>query len=148
MAIVIPDPEYTLRGVTGEAFGRSYHLLSPTVIGRAPECDVTINAPGLSRRHARLRPTFDGLAIEDLRSANGTFLNGQRIATATARAGDEVAFDQLRFRVYAAAGKQEARPQTGRRTSSSRGWIYWTLLVVAALGAVAALALWPAVGSN
>ena len=40
MAIVIPDPEYTLRGVAGEVFGRSYHLLSPTVIGRAPECDI------------------------------------------------------------------------------------------------------------
>ena len=143
MAIVIPDPEYTLRGVTGEAFGRSYHLLSPTVIGRAPECDITINATGLSRRHARLRPTGDGLAIEDLRSANGTFVNGQRIATATARVGDEVAFDQLRFRVYAAAGKQGAATASHARASSSRGWIHWTLLAVAAIGAVATLALWP-----
>jgi hypothetical protein len=143
MAIVIPDPEYTLRGVAGEAFGRSYHLLSPTVIGRAPECDITINATGLSRRHARLRPTFDGLAVEDLRSANGTFLNGKRIATATARVGDEVTFDQLRFRVYAAAGKQGAAPTSHTRASSSRGWIHWTLLAVAAIGAVAALALWP-----
>jgi pSer/pThr/pTyr-binding forkhead associated (FHA) protein len=143
MAIVIPDPEYTLRGVAGEVFGRSYHLLSPTVIGRAPECDITINATGLSRRHARLRPTFDGLAIEDLRSANGTFVNGQRIATATARVGDEVAFDQLRFRVYAAAGKQGAATPSQARASSSRGWIYWSLLAVVATGAVAALALWP-----
>jgi predicted component of type VI protein secretion system len=143
MAIVIPDPEYTLRGVAGEVFGRSYHLLSPTVIGRAPECDITLNATGLSRRHAQLRPTFDGLAIEDLRSANGTFLNGQRIATATARVGDEVAFDQLRFRVYAAAGKHRAATSSHTRTSSSRGWIYWTLLAVVAIGAVAVLALWP-----
>jgi len=141
MAIVIPDPEYTLRGVAGEVFGRSYHLLSPTVIGRAPECDITINATGLSRRHARLRPTGDGLAIEDLRSANGTFVNGKRIATATARVGDEVAFDQLRFRVYAAAGKQGAATASHTRTSSSRGWVYWTLLAVAVMGAVAALAL-------
>ena len=143
MAIVIPDPEYTLRGVAGEVFGRSYHLLSPTVIGRAPECDITINATGLSRRHARLRPTFDGLAIEDLRSANGTFLNGKRIATATARVGDEVTFDQLRFRVYAAVGKRDAAPASHRPASSSRGWIYWTLFAAAAIGAVAALALWP-----
>lgn len=143
MAIVIQDPEYTLRGVAGEAFGRSYHLLSPTVVGRAPECDITISAPGLSRRHARLRPTFDGLAIEDLRSANGTFLNGQRIATGTARVGDEVAFDQLRFRVYAAAGKQDASLSARKQAGSSRGWIYWTLLAVAAMGAAAAFALWP-----
>ena len=143
MAIVIPDPEYTLRGVAGEVFGRSYHLLSPTVIGRAPECDITLSATGLSRRHARLRPTFDGLAIEDLRSANGTFVNGKRIATATARVGDEVAFDQLRFRVYAAGGKQGAATPSHARAGSSRSWIYWTLLAVVATGAVAALALWP-----
>ncbi|KQY54936.1 FHA domain-containing protein [Lysobacter sp. Root494] len=147
MAIVIPDPEYTLRGVAGEAFGRSYQLLSPTVIGRAPECDISITVPGLSRRHARLRPTRDGLEIEDLRSANGSFINGQRIAIAVARIGDEVTFDQLRFRVYAAPGKQDAARPAGRRASPSRGWIYWTL-AVAAIGALAALALLPGAWPN
>ena len=144
MAIVIPDPEYTLRGVTGEAFGRSYHLLAPTVIGRAPECDITINAPGLSRRHARLRPTRDGLEIEDLRSANGSFLNGQRIATATARAGDEITFDQLRFRVHAITGKpgkQDTAQAPNNLANPSRSWIYWTLLALASTGAIAAFAL-------
>lgn len=141
MAIVIPDPEYTLRGVAGEAFGRTYHLLSPTVIGRAPECDITINAPGLSRRHARLRPTRDGLEIEDLRSANGSFLNGQRIATATARTGDEITFDQLRFRVHAIAGKQDAAQAPNNMANSSRRRVYWTLLALASTGAIAAFAL-------
>ena len=140
MAIVIPDPQYVLRGVAGEAFGRTYHLLSPTVVGRTPECDISIDAPGLSRMHARLRPSRDGLEIEDLRSTNGSFLNGKRIAAGTARPGDEIAFDQLRFRVFAASVKQEDAPPAPR-TRPSRGWIGWAILGVAATGVVAALAL-------
>lgn len=145
MAIVIPDPQYVLRGVAGEAFGRTYHLLSPTVVGRTAECDISIDAPGLSRMHARLRPSRDGLEIEDLRSTNGSFLNGKRIAAGTARPGDEIAFDQLRFRVFAAAVKQEdAPPAPARghtRPSHGWGWIGWAILGVAATGVVAALAL-------
>lgn len=147
MAIVIPDPQYVLRGVAGEAFGRTYHLLSPTVVGRAPECDISINAPGLSRTHARLRPTHDGLEIEDLRSANGSFLNGQRIATGTARPGDEIAFDQLRFRVYAPSKQDTAQPVRGR-AGSSRGWIYWAILGIVAIAAAAAFALLPEARQN
>lgn len=143
MAIVIPDPQYVLRGVAGEAFGRTYHLLAPTVVGRAPECDISINAPGLSRTHARLRPTRDGLEIEDLRSANGSFLNGQRIAAGTARPGDEIVFDQLRFRVYAAPVNQESAQPARGRAGPSRSWIYWAILGIVAIGAAAALALLP-----
>ena len=145
MAIVIPDPQYVLRGVAGEAFGRTYHLLSPTVVGRTAECDISIDAPGLSRMHARLRPSRDGLEIEDLRSTNGSFLNGQRIAAGTARPGDEIAFDKLRFRVFAASVRQEnAPPAPAReRTRPSRGWIGWAILGVAAIGVVTALALSP-----
>lgn len=143
MSIVIQDPEYVLRGVAGEAFGRTYLLLSPMVIGRTPECDISISAPGLSRRHARLRPTRDGLEIEDLRSSNGTFINGQRIATGTARPGDEIAFDQLRFRVSAATTHRDGTQPANARTRPSRGWIRWALLVIAAGGVVAALALSP-----
>lgn len=141
MPIVIQDPEYVLRGVAGEAFGRTYVLLSPTVIGRTPECDISITAPGLSRMHARLRPTREGLEVEDLRSTNGSFINGQRIATGTARPGDEIAFDQLRFRLSAAPMNQERAPPVPARTRPSRGWIGWAILAIAATGAVAAFAL-------
>ncbi|BCM91789.1 hypothetical protein IAD21_03665 [Abditibacteriota bacterium] len=49
-------------------------------IGRATGNDWQINDDGTSSRHARLERTFDGLALTDLGSTNGTFINGQKMA--------------------------------------------------------------------
>jgi len=117
MTIILSDPEYVLRGVSGPVFGRHYRLLSPTVIGRAAESDISIGEAGLSRAHARLRPTLDGLEIEDLRSTNGTFLNGQRVTSAIARPGDEIAFDRLRFQVDDGSARTTARPRAALKES-------------------------------
>lgn len=99
MPSVLSDPEYLLRGVAGEVFGRSYPLLAPTTIGRSPECDIYLDDAGVSRQHARLRPVDYGVEVEDLGSTNGSFINGQRVSVGIAAIGDEVAFDQLRFRI-------------------------------------------------
>ncbi len=54
------------------------------IIGRDESCDLTIGVPQVSRRHARLKRQEDGFfIIEDLGSANGTFVNGKRIKKAT-----------------------------------------------------------------
>jgi predicted component of type VI protein secretion system len=136
------DPEYVLRGVAGMVFGRSYHLLSPTTIGRAPECDICIDSRGISRRHARLRPLEYGVEIEDLKSTNGTYLNGQRVTVAVARSGDEIAFDELRFRVGAVArGAPKVAGEEPKKKSPARRWLWpvaGTALVAAALAAFSA----------
>ncbi len=102
------DPEYVLRGVAGVVFGRSYHLLAPTTVGRFAGCDIYLNGQWISRQHARLRPRDYGVEIEDLASTNGTFLNGQRVVMGIASVGDEIAFDQLRFRVDAVSPNRQA----------------------------------------
>jgi hypothetical protein len=51
------------------------------VLGRALECDVVISVPELSRRQAVVARSADGTTISDLSSANGTFVNGDRIGT-------------------------------------------------------------------
>ena len=48
------------------------------VIGRRPDCAVAIDDPSVSRVHARLEITRDVMRIEDLRSKNGTFVDGRR----------------------------------------------------------------------
>jgi DNA-binding winged helix-turn-helix (wHTH) protein len=53
------------------------------LIGRRPDCAVTIDAPSVSRVHARLEIARDTLRIEDLRSKNGTFVESRRIAAPT-----------------------------------------------------------------
>jgi two-component system, NtrC family, response regulator AtoC len=46
------------------------------VVGRAPECDVVVDDPSVSRRHAVLE-IGEALSIEDLDSANGTWLHAE-----------------------------------------------------------------------
>lgn len=49
-------------------------------IGRAEGNDWQLRDDGTSSRHAKIERTFDGIALTDLGSTNGTFVNGQRIA--------------------------------------------------------------------
>jgi pSer/pThr/pTyr-binding forkhead associated (FHA) protein len=63
-----------------------------TTIGRAG-CDVDLTDPDVSRRHAVVRALDGELAVEDLDSTNGTFVNGTRIeGIAPLRPGDRVRF--------------------------------------------------------
>jgi hypothetical protein len=140
MGNALSDPEYVLRGVTGTAFGRSFHLLAPTTVGRSPECDICLDSSGISRLHARLRPLDYGVEIEDLKSTNGSFLNGQRIGVGIARIGDEIAFDQLRFRVSEVHKPRRATGvQHGKGERSQRRWL-WLGAAAIAVGILVVLA--------
>jgi ABC-type multidrug transport system ATPase subunit len=52
---------------------------SSLVIGRAPDCDIVLAEPLVSRRHARLTRDGTRWRLADLGSWNGTFVNGQRV---------------------------------------------------------------------
>jgi pSer/pThr/pTyr-binding forkhead associated (FHA) protein len=49
------------------------------VIGRAPDCDVCLPHPMVSRYHALLERRPEGLRIRDLSSVNGVSVNGRRV---------------------------------------------------------------------
>jgi Protein of unknown function (DUF3662)/FHA domain len=54
------------------------------VLGRSRECDVTLNDPNVSRRHAEIRPDGrGGWIVEDLGSTNGVKVNGRAISGPT-----------------------------------------------------------------
>ncbi len=78
---------------------RIFPLKELTVIGRASECDISLAAAHLSRRHAQIQVVEGGLLVKDLGSANGTFINGQRVTEGRAKKGDEIRFDTLSFGV-------------------------------------------------
>ncbi len=50
-----------------------------TVFGRHPSCRVALDGPKISRHRASISGTNGGYFIEDLKSANGTFVNGTRV---------------------------------------------------------------------
>ena len=51
------------------------------LIGRDPTCEIVINAPDVSRQHARLLVQGDVITLEDLGSKNGTFLGTTPVTT-------------------------------------------------------------------
>jgi DNA-binding NtrC family response regulator len=58
------------------------------VVGRDAESDVILDAPLISRRHARLRRTGSSWFVEDLESRNGVSVNGEAIQQAALANGD------------------------------------------------------------
>lgn len=64
----------------GPLNGQRWLIKDAMVIGRDGECDVVIPDRQVSRYHARLSPSGDGMMLEDLASKNGSFLHGQRIS--------------------------------------------------------------------
>ena len=70
------------------------------LIGRGPECHIAIDDARVSRVHARLALESSGITIEDLGSANGVFVNGQRIEqTARIVPGDSVVIGDEELRL-------------------------------------------------
>lgn len=127
-------PKYVLRCVSGQGFGRSYPLIGPTVVGRAPECVLRLDESGLSRQHARLVPTGDGVQVEDLGSTNGSFINGKRVQRGFAGPGDEIGFDTLRFRVTSPGQQDQPIPKQGATAAVKAGISPWWWVGLAGAG--------------
>jgi pSer/pThr/pTyr-binding forkhead associated (FHA) protein len=74
------------------------HLLSgeAITIGRAVENDIVVTGRRVSREHARVRRAGRRVLLEDLSSANGTFLNDERVLTpAELREGDAITIGEV-----------------------------------------------------
>ena len=68
-----------LRISNGKANVRNVRLKSDTIIGRSPECQLKVASNQISRRHCQIVIRDSLVAIKDLGSANGTFVNGRQI---------------------------------------------------------------------
>ena len=67
-----------------------------TLVGRGLSCSIRFNDPGVSREHLRITVSGDIVIVEEMRSTNGTLINGKRLeGTAEIRDGDEL---QIGFR--------------------------------------------------
>ena len=69
------------------------------VIGRSPDVDFVINDSNVSRRHAELWRTSEGVAIRDLQSTNGTYVNGHRISAVSLSPRDDITIGPLHMRI-------------------------------------------------
>lgn len=144
-------PKYVLRGVSGVTFGKIFPLQNSAVIGRQSECEISIPSEEVSRRHAELKVTPDGIMVEDLGSSNGTYINDRRITRHLMKAGDELRLDTIRFLLLAPGqemgqGMRSDAPvaaaptATPKSSAASRTGLMWAIVAVAvlSLSAVAA----------
>lgn len=68
------------------------------VLGRGDDCNIQIDDPSISRRHAIISKNKHEFSIEDLDSSNGTHLNGQIVKGATKLVnGDKIQFGDKEF---------------------------------------------------
>ena len=67
------------------------------VLGRSSGCNVVVDDPNVSRRHAEIRRVGEGYSLVDLGSTNGTEVNGQRVGETSLMNGDVIGVGTTRL---------------------------------------------------
>jgi Protein of unknown function (DUF3662)/Inner membrane component of T3SS, cytoplasmic domain len=72
--------------------GGKRHQIPPdgAVLGRSRDCEITLEDPNVSRRHAEIRLENGSWSIVDLGSTNGVEINGEKVDSATLEPGDRI----------------------------------------------------------
>src|SRR4051794_11091634 len=65
--------------LTGPSQGQRVELATELTLGRSPSCDIPLEDPKVSRRHARVFLRGGQARIRDLASRNGTTVNGETV---------------------------------------------------------------------
>jgi serine/threonine protein kinase len=98
---VAPTVSFTLVIRTSDGLSKELDLATaklPSVVGRDSELSqVVVVDSQISRAHAKLAQVEGGLAVEDLASRNGTWLNGQRISKGVLKPGDTLRLGTTQF---------------------------------------------------
>jgi adenylate cyclase len=94
----------------------------PFTVGRSASCDLAVQDPTVSRRHAELELAGAGVRVRDVGSTNGTYLDGVRIIDALATPGSRVAFGKVDFEV------QEQHPTPADQDFAGEGSLDATIL--------------------
>jgi hypothetical protein len=109
----------------GPLTGRKIVLpMGDFVVGREVDCQLVIDDPQSSRRHAAFTRGVDGLSVRDLGSRNGVLVNTARVPQAQLRVGDLVQIGSTTFKILAAPVSREMSalrpPSVNSHVSESR----------------------------
>ncbi|PIT99316.1 MAG: hypothetical protein COT74_09940 [Bdellovibrionales bacterium CG10_big_fil_rev_8_21_14_0_10_45_34] len=82
---------WSAKVLLGPDQGKAFALTEGVhTFGRGSDCSVVINSKGISKRHFQIKVSGSSLAIQDLGSSNGTFVNGVKIKSARLKLGDQI----------------------------------------------------------
>ena len=84
--------QFALRFISGKYQGGEFPLRMnrEIIIGRSSDVDMVLVEDMVSRRHAKISTMGGEVAIEDLNSTNGTFVNGERVKRIHVKVGDRI----------------------------------------------------------
>ena len=89
---------WIIKFLSGPKAGQEHFLPSGLyVLGREKGCKLQITAKGISKKHAQIIVNDQGVHIEDLKSRNGTFLNGRQIQNSKLEEGNRIALGEVIF---------------------------------------------------
>ena len=82
----------------GPQTGELFQLKGRCVVGKAPDCDVCLNDPSISGRHAEFIAGRTGFRVNDLGSTNGTYVNDKKITSHDLVDNDNVRLGRTNFK--------------------------------------------------
>jgi serine/threonine protein kinase len=89
---VSPSQQWALVNVKNEVNEKHPIQGENVMVGRDRTCSIVLSHPAVSRRHARITLSGTSYVVEDLKSANGTYVNNTRVERAKLKPGDVVRF--------------------------------------------------------
>jgi diguanylate cyclase (GGDEF)-like protein len=102
----VPDPCVVV--IDGPRLGHCIHVHGvPVIVGREPEADFQILDPSVSRAHCTIWQENGNTLLRDLRSKNGTLVNGEYVARAELQEGDLITLGDVVLKFV--SGRLEAR---------------------------------------
>ena len=96
-----------------------------TTIGRIPSNEIHLPVNSVSMHHAKVISFHNNFFLEDLRSTNGTVVNGHRINKCVLKSGDKISFArvEMEYRVdninYREKKEEDAKPINGSTITTS-----------------------------
>ena len=91
---------WSLKFLSGPKVGKEILLQTGLVtLGREEDCEISIDSPGISKKHAQITVREEDLVLEDLNSSNGTFIEGRQIKKEKIKEGDRVVLSDVIFEI-------------------------------------------------
>src|SRR3989338_8886369 len=104
---------YKLKHVQGKYKDISLNFeKGPVLVGREKDCHMILSNSNVSKHHARFQLKNKTVILEDLKSRNGTFVNGVLIQTKEITSGDKIAFGDDIFEFQRVQAQPEIPKQT------------------------------------
>ena len=123
---------FKLKGTSGSVINRSFPFSGSIVLGSSASCDVQVDEPGISPRHAEIHLVDDrSLLLKDLGSESGTLLNGEVVVESLLGSGDEIRIGTSRWMLQAPGLRPDRILTADVVQKTTRRWprvLVWSVL--------------------